>query len=789
MKKLFTLGLAICIIASAFCTALRADVFQNFDGGGTAYLTSYNQNTPNNTFGVQENGMFRLLTGEGNLRNNIYFNNNDIATNYITATFDVKMSGAADGISFSLVNTNTHTDLSGLFSGQAAESSGLSDSLTLGFAIYNQNNTRLYWNGTQQGSDLDNGVIKSGNTFSANVSVNFAQDNSGAYVYVSLVNSANGDVYTIPNQFISGLTPYNSSVLFAGRTGGSVATSDLDNISVVYNSDAPIAQRWIPDKEGNLYDAANWENNTVPANGTAQIYGGTNKITRHVQNGVNLLVTGGSTTAGQEFHIGSDADSVGNITMENGEFLVTGKTIIGSAIGSTGTLTVNGGHFRTTPAELVVIGDSGTGTVIVNGGVYEVVQPAEQTTVVGYQPSGKGSIIVNGGVAKFGNDLLLGRTGTAIMELTGGQTIVGRDFQGNNESGSTASLSLSGDAKMTVNGTFKPAFKENGQVKFDFNITDDAELYVGGNFWGGNNNAGSNPLDGETYAINFTFGGNSKTSVAEFWVAMSAKSHILIEDNATITSRSGNSGIGWNNKSVGSVLEMTGGTFTAPTFNAGNAVRADMFLSGGTANFTTFNVGTEPNAAGSLTEISGGTLNATNVNINHGKIELEGGILNATNLNKAGTGAFEFTGGTLNATNINFDLTQAGGFLSPGGDRELGTTIFNNNFTSTGGAVVLDIFENSQDSIIINDGYTWTIADDILLYINGYDGIETGDIFNFAIGDILGAEHILSASPYWLLSYDAGTGVLSAENVPEPATWLLLGLGVLAMGVCRVRRA
>lgn len=772
-----------------FSASACADVFQDFSGSGTAYYSSINQNTPNN-FGVQTDGafagMFRLLTNEGNTKNNLYFQNNDRATNSITATFDMYLNGVADGISFSLVNTANYSDLAPLYAGDAAENYGLTGSLTVGFAVYQGNYTRLFKDASNNAVVTANGLIAQGHLMTANVTVNFAPDNSAAYVDISLLDTVNGNYYTIANQTIAGMSPYNSSVLFAGRTGGSAMDAYLDNISVIYNNDTPSAQRWKPGRTGLFTDGDSWENNTAPpANSTALIYGGANTITGggnpvRINDGVNLLVAGGNTTVNDTnvFIIG-DGGSAGTITMNTGTFASSSKVVIGNGNTDTGSVIVNGGHFQVACAELNVIGDYGKGSVAVHGGFYEVTS-ASHGTVLGYNTNSEGTFTITGGKAKIKN-MRVAREGQGTLLVSGGTLSIDDNLQTNEGNGSVGKIEFSGNAVVNIGNHFYPGRVDaNGSaVKFDLLVTDNAVLTVGNDLWEGNPGASATPLSGE-YVSSLIFSGNSTTSARELWLGISGKSYMRIEENATFTSRGGNAGVGWGNNGTDSLLEMTGGTFNAETFKIGEGRAGIAKFTGGTGNFQNVNLGN----TGSVFTIEGDA------------------VVNTNNFNNSGT--FNFDGGTLNARDIRFSLTQTGGMLSPdGGFSSLGlpntgsvTNIYG-DYTIGGGDIRLDLFSLTNFDTLNITG-DWNITGDITLYLTGFDDLAIGDVFELVkVGDgksITGLDHIQLADPNWMVgingdgNFYATRELAEVGSVPEPATWALLATGLLVIGMLRVRK-
>ena len=120
-------------------------------------------------------------------------------------------------------------------------------------------------------------------------------------------------------------------------------------------------------------------------------------------------------------------------------------------------------------------------------------------------------------------------------------------------------LTFGGTSQTSIDGPFIPLGNLNsGLASFTFEVTDSATVTASGNFWGGTNAASTfSPTHGNFFPLVQYYTGDSSFSAGEWWTAMSARSYILIADNASVESRSGNSGIGWNGSSHRSVLEMT----------------------------------------------------------------------------------------------------------------------------------------------------------------------------------------------------------------------------------------
>ena len=140
--------------------------FHGPDAGDKFATVFYGPNAANNGYdfttprasaagcGLQPDGTYRLLSqgaGTAYMRNNLYFNNEGYGSSSVVATFDLRITPGtgsntvADGLNFTLVNTDKQDPaIAFTTDGSNAEGRGLADSLSLGFAVYNQNMTRLY---------------------------------------------------------------------------------------------------------------------------------------------------------------------------------------------------------------------------------------------------------------------------------------------------------------------------------------------------------------------------------------------------------------------------------------------------------------------------------------------------------------------------------------------------------------------------------------------------------------------------------------------------------------------
>ncbi|MBQ9456004.1 MAG: hypothetical protein IJU53_10090, partial [Thermoguttaceae bacterium] len=382
----------------------------------------------------------------------------------------------------------------------------------------------------------------------------------------------------------------------------------------------------------------------------------------------------------------------------------------------------------------------------------------------------KAATVWNGGSEVTVADLLDGTywsNGTPTKENPG--TITSATVTNSNQftpagyQNAAVDLTLGQDSVVNLPGGFVPfkGLNGSGPALFNFTMTDNAQLNVTGNFWGGNNDTGPNSqIEGETYCANLTFGGNSVTTISgEWWVAMSAKSHIIVKDNAQVISKSGNSGIGWGGSSAGSLLELQGGLIQAPTFYIGQSGSNQIFQhTGGELKVTNFVLGSwsaDPIPNPNLTRQyylsgSGSTLTATGNIYNSGLIEIKdgatanvenytgkgtftlkdsatmtvktynsvgenesieaGGTLNVTTFNGQ-SGNFGINGGTVNIANLNIGnkadasgaVTLASGELNVTNTFLMGNTANGTGtFTQTGGTMNYTGVDNTSPRILLS---------------------------------------------------------------------------------------
>ena len=237
------LAVLLALVGGPF---LRADTIQNFDAGGTAYDLAQNNVNPAPTVmaGGPTGNFLRLASATANQNvNTVAFAKSDAGTyKLITAEFDFRITGLADGMSFSLLDTFTWGQAGAIaVIGEFYQEPNITASLGIGFDVFNNfdggdqndNHVSIHFNGQKINEFNAGGVnLKSGQWIHAKIIVRPGGGNSD----VSVILTPNGGLpMTIcTNVVVTGLQPYESRVMFGARTGGLTADHDLDNINVKF---------------------------------------------------------------------------------------------------------------------------------------------------------------------------------------------------------------------------------------------------------------------------------------------------------------------------------------------------------------------------------------------------------------------------------------------------------------------------------------------------------------------------------------------------------------------------
>ncbi len=489
----------------------------------------------------------------------------------------------------------------------------------------------------------------------------------------------------------------------------------------------------------------------------------------------------------------------GNITANSGSTvqLYAGTDIQG------GTLTNNGGTLGTVAGSTAVLDGSTKGPLIING-TYTA-DTGSRTTLLG-TITNNGTIQVNGGsgtnailellantalsgggtltlsTASGGGTAYIYQTVSGVTLTNGNNTIQGAGIIGYNdlslvnEVGGTIlanspgqTLLLNGGGNVTNNGTFQA---NSGSTLFvDTTLT--------------NYNPATSTLTGGTYNA---FSGTIQLSQANATaatpavIATNAATVLLDGATATIADGSGNDivrGFLATNTAAGSFTIQNGANLTTAATGFSNAgfvtIGANStFTVGGSNDYVQTGGTTTLGASSSILAVASGH----SVDINGGT--LQGfGTINGNLTNSGGTVMPGLSGvaGVLTVTGNYTDPPSSHLFIQIGGPNA-GNGVGFYSQLDVGGTANLN--NGTLDLSLINgftptDGELFTI-----LTSSGLSGMFNDNIIH-------------EGNVTWTVEYSPSGLVLDASVsspvVPEPASWLMLGLGLTAVGTCVVRKS
>ncbi|MBR5161860.1 MAG: PEP-CTERM sorting domain-containing protein [Thermoguttaceae bacterium] len=438
-------------------------------------------------------------------------------------------------------------------------------------------------------------------------------------------------------------------------------------------------------------NAANWEGdasnptgyvldgtNTISGiTGKTAILGGTNTLSGSLPSGAVISINGGTTTYNSASINGSLLVNEGTFTSSSGNFNL-GDNVNGAVFNQTGgKVTVNGTTYFSFHA---------SADINLSGG--EFISNSAQLYVTDNNTS-TANINMSGDSYLQAKDMRLSQHGKTNLTMSDNAhlsvTTFNLAYNYSNGDNVESIVTMSGNSRLDDSGSFLTFQGNNdqnhsGAAYASFTMSDNAYAYISGNTWGGSNDGGNVPalLGDNPYNLEMTFKDNSYFSTGEFWMAMAGVVHITIQDNATVIARSGNSGLGWCEKTTGSLLEITGGTLQVDSdaFHIGHDSSnpetgyANVYQTDGTATFKVLNIrhansgyyisvdNNKPNAnpvmtsgsistvAGSTLSIATGTLNAGTITSN-GTIDLTGGTFNMGTGGISGEGTVNLAGGTV----------------------------------------------------------------------------------------------------------------------------------------------
>ncbi len=287
--KLYGVFALTCILGTG--SAIAATI-QDFDAAGTAYLAVQENNPPAPAVqtggGADETGQFmRLANKVGGNQNRMHFDQGDVgAAAHVTAEFDFRLDGGADGFSMLFLPTATYgtTAAGNPGLGGVGEEPNVAGIFAVAFDIYNNIDELSLHYGSNQGEVNKSGMvnINSGEFHHARIDWVDAPGADTSTVTVAVTENINGSTKS-PTVFFSEaevpVDPYDYRVQFSARTGGVNADMDLDNINIGAGTEAvpfyavdvtapgdPIVGLRNTVAGGANGDQANWPGGEPPAN-------------------------------------------------------------------------------------------------------------------------------------------------------------------------------------------------------------------------------------------------------------------------------------------------------------------------------------------------------------------------------------------------------------------------------------------------------------------------------------------------------------------------------------------
>ncbi|MFT5411192.1 MAG: hypothetical protein ACI9NC_003926, partial [Verrucomicrobiales bacterium] len=215
-------------------------VVNNFAAPEPAFALVNHSNMPASIIGGADPHLRLIYNNNGNNHNSIHFDRTDIGPfSSLTAEFDFRMNGTADGFSILMLPTSTYgtTSASSGVTVSPAEEPNVANTLAIGFDIWNNiEETSIHFGSTRAQNNLSGTIDLSSNDWHrAHINVT-PQGGGGSNVSVSVTpdvrGAAGAPVVFHDNVSVPDLNPYEYRLQFSARTGGATTNVDIDSISV-----------------------------------------------------------------------------------------------------------------------------------------------------------------------------------------------------------------------------------------------------------------------------------------------------------------------------------------------------------------------------------------------------------------------------------------------------------------------------------------------------------------------------------------------------------------------------
>lgn len=477
--------------------------------------------------------------------------------------------------------------------------------------------------------------------------------------------------------------------------------------------------------------------------------------------------------------VGNEAGSIGYLTVENGGKLLLTGNAVSTVTDSRTTFLGIGGNSDVNPGGIGYASVSGLGSEIRLSGVDTFISVGRAGSTGTLTISDKGLVAAIG--------MNVGRVGTGFLTMNDGRIEFAGQQTGNNLSGAFLSIGQRG-------GTGIASLTNGSRVTLTNLGTSGASLNLGG--------TGPNPLG--TGMLTMT--GASRVEVvaasglAVLSVGRDGTGVLAMDEGSSIDIGDGSAYLGRMATGVGTVTLRGASTLNAGYVGIGATPGVDtgigtlLVSDGSTINAATVEIGARGLLGGNGGTVNGDLIVRGTVSPGEspGRIRINGGVYTGPgarlllDVSAIGEGSFSA---------VARGFVNARGELTPGYDIDQLVIGAGSSFDFTGLTIVMN-FLGTTNPIDFEDSGGLDL-DNFMRSANG--DTETGLSTVFPEGvhwtDVLADADIVawsSVEAYWgtELHFTGSSEGLTAvvTNVPEPATWALLLIGVLMLGVLSRRR-